>query len=135
MSPRDRARLDGEAHAFREGTLTPRAGTFEWDRRSGAVSWSPGLERMHGLQPGSFGGTFDYFIADAHPEDRAGVVGAIEQALQNPEHPFRIEYRIVRPDGSMRWVEAHGEMVLGDSDVVGIRGVCIDVSAERALGC
>ena len=114
--------------------VTPRAGSFEWDRLSGIVRWSSSLEQLHGLPPGQFGGTFDDFIADAHPDDRIRVMTQVTAALETPLAPFRIGYRIVRPDGSMRWIESHGEVVQDSAgEVTGIRGVCMDVSPERVV--
>ncbi|MBI3910860.1 MAG: PAS domain S-box protein, partial [Armatimonadetes bacterium] len=58
-----------------------RMGAWEWDAGSGRVSWSPGLEAIHGLAPGTFGGTFAAFQRDMHMEDRATVLEAISRAL------------------------------------------------------
>ncbi len=115
-------------------SVTPRAGSFEWDRQTGTVRWSASLEELHGLPPGQFGGTFDDFIADAHPEDRERVMAQVMTALETPLAPFRIGYRIVRPDGSLRWIESQGEVLQDPAGLVtGIRGVCVDVSPERVV--
>jgi len=45
------------------------------------------------------------FIAAIHPDDRARVVDAIET---DREHGFEVEYRVVRPDGSIRWIWDRG---------------------------
>jgi len=44
-----------------------------------------------------------------HPDDLPRVWDAVEKAL-DPRHPqpYSIDYRVNRPDGGMRWVEAHG---------------------------
>lgn len=44
-----------------------------------------------------------------HPEDLPRVLAAVQAAL-NPEapQPYAAEYRVRRPDGAVRWVEAHG---------------------------
>ncbi|HUF36411.1 MAG TPA: PAS domain S-box protein [Gemmatimonadales bacterium] len=51
----------------------------------------------------------DAFLARVHPDDAPEVSAAIEAAL-DPATPstYSVEYRIRRPDGSVRWVEAHG---------------------------
>ena len=36
-------------------------GTWEWMLPTGRIVWSPSLEAIHGLVPGTFGGTFDAF--------------------------------------------------------------------------
>ena len=48
-----------------------RMGAWEWDIASGKVIWSPGLEELHGIQQGTFGGTLEDFKRDIHPDDVA----------------------------------------------------------------
>jgi PAS domain S-box-containing protein len=113
-----------------------RMGGWEWDVRTNQVRWSPELEALHGLAPGSFSGTFDAYEKDIHPEDRGVVHHAISKTLAHGQH--HVEYRIVRPDGAVRWVEGRGK-VFRDSEGVPVRvvGVCTDVTerkeAEHAL--
>jgi PAS domain S-box-containing protein len=105
-------------------------GTWEWDVARGTVRWSERLEALHGLAAGSFPGTFEAFQADVHPDDRARLQAAIAGALETGQH--RIDYRIVRPDGAVRWVEGRGELVR-DSAGRPLRmiGVCTDVTDLR----
>ncbi|PYM25014.1 MAG: hybrid sensor histidine kinase/response regulator [Candidatus Rokuibacteriota bacterium] len=110
-------------------------GVWEWDIAAGRVRWSPRLEAIHGLAPGTFRGTVEAFHADIHPDDRASVLAAIAQTLEcRSDH--RVEYRIVLPDGSVRWVEGRGQLV-GDGAERRMLGVCLDVTerkgAEREL--
>ena len=105
-------------------------GTWEWDIVRGTVRWSEPLEALHGLEPGTFPGTFEAFQADVHPDDRARLQAAISGALESGQH--RVEYRIVRPDGAVRWVEGRGELV---RDATGrplrMMGLCTDITERR----
>lgn len=106
-------------------------GAWEWDVASGTVTWSPNLERLHGLEPGTFEGTFEAFLADAHPEDVDRVKDTIQGALEQDEL-YRIEYRIVRSDGAIRWLEARGEVGRdGEGRPDRMTGVCTDVTGRR----
>src|SRR5262249_5862794 len=80
------------------------AGMFVWesDRASGRVVWSDFGEQMMGMEPGSFGGTYDAFLALVHSDDRELVLRARERALSG-EAPYEVEYRKVRPDGGVWW--------------------------------
>lgn len=106
-------------------------GTWEWHIASGRVTWSPMLEAIHGLPPGTFDGTFEAYQRDIHPDDRDRVVATIQATLHGGSHD--LQYRIVLPDGSVRWLEAHGHLV---RDAAGrplrLVGVCTDVT-ERKL--
>ena len=109
-----------------------RLGVWDWDVGGGRMRWSRSLEAIHGLAPGAFRGTLQAFQALIHPDDRASVMAAITLTLERRDD-HRVEYRIVRPDGTVRWVEGRGQM-LGDSRGHGLRmlGVCMDVTERKA---
>ena len=127
------AALEASGRRLRLAMDVAQLGSFEWDIPSGQVRWSPAVERMHGIPEGSFSGTFEAYQQDIHPDDRARVLATVRAALAggNDHH---VEYRIVRPDGEVRWLEAHGHF---ESDAGGapvrLIGVCRDVTErERA---
>ncbi len=112
-------------------------GTWTWDVPAGVVRWSEELERLHGLQPGGFGGSFEDFQRDMHPEDRSAVLAAIERAV-NEDDPYALDYRIVRRDGSVRWLAVRGSVFRDEhGKPLRMAGVSADVTdrkeAERAL--
>lgn len=105
-------------------------GTWEWTLATSVVTWSPQLEAIHGMQPGTFGGTFDAYLQDVHPEDLDHVRRAVEASLGSGEH--HLEYRIVVPDGSVRWLESHGRVIReADGKIIGMRGVCQDITGRK----
>lgn len=114
-----------------------RMGSWEWDIATGQVMWSDTLEAIHGLAPGTFDGTFESYQQDIHPEDRDRVLRSIAQTLECDE-PYQIEYRIVRPDGAVNWVEGKGKLYRTPAGVpTRMIGVCADITerkqAEQAL--
>jgi PAS domain S-box-containing protein len=110
-------------------------GTWEWIVKTSAVQWSPSLEAMHGLEPGAFAGTYAASRASIHYQDRAAVDDTVRDALASGKHRlgYRVEYRIARPDGAVRWVEERGEVF---ADAAGrperVLGICLDVTARKA---
>jgi len=76
-------------------------GSWEWDMRTGVVTWSDELYRIYGFEPRSREVTFDFFLSRLHPEDRERVRGEVTQALGRGGRFAYLE-RIVRPDGSLR---------------------------------
>lgn len=106
-------------------------GTWEWNVATDEVVWSPGLETIHGLAPGAFAGTFAAYQEDIHPEDREPILRAIARTLKQGED-HHVEYRIVRPDGCIRWVEARGKLFRDRSGAATrMIGVCTDVTERK----
>ena len=132
----DRALRESEAR-LRFTLQAARIGTWHWDIASGAVHWSDDLESIHEMRPGSFGGTFESFMARVHPDQRDQVLETIQQALARGGD-YRIEYREIRDGGKPGWIEGRGRVELdADGNPTGIIGISMDISerkqAEEAL--
>ncbi len=107
-------------------------GAWEWNVASGRVRWSERVEVIYGFKPGSFGGTMEDYEAALHPDDRADVHAAIRQAIAG-RTDLRMEHRVVRPGGEVRWVEGRGAPVFGaDGALERMLGVCVDVTDRKA---
>jgi PAS domain S-box-containing protein len=107
-----------------------RLGTWDWDLRSNAISWSPELEQLHGLTPGTFDGTFEFLLSKMHPDDRAAFIAATDELKRDGQH--YIEHRILLPDGSVRWVAGRGQLFRNDAgEGVWALGVCIDITERH----
>jgi PAS domain S-box-containing protein len=122
----ERALRDSEARlniALEAGGM----GAWEWNIEQSKVTWSPQLEAIHGLPAGTFGGTFEDFQRDIHPEDRVRVFETIHAAVESG-NDYRVEYRFVRPDGSIGWLEARGRLMSAPRRMVGI---CQDISDRK----
>lgn len=107
-------------------------GAWEWNIESGTVKWSAELERIHGLEPGTFEGTIDGFRRDMHPDDAERVTATIAGAIAEPGSRYEIEYRIVRPDGATRWLGGTGRVVTGgDGRPSQMLGICRDITERK----
>jgi PAS domain S-box-containing protein len=106
-------------------------GTWDWDLRTESVRWSENMERIHGLVPGTFDGTFASYDREIHPEDREQVYASIRRALAGGV-PHEVEYRIVAPDGTFRWVEGKGRVEPGpEGEPARMTGVCMNVTRRK----
>jgi PAS domain S-box-containing protein len=111
---------------------------FNWHigQRERENRWSPELEAMYGLEPGTFDGTYQSWKKLLHPDDWPKVKAAIERA--NASGDIAAEYRVVHRDGMVHWMRAKGRMFF---DAAGqperMVGFMFDVSdtrqAEEAL--
>jgi PAS domain S-box-containing protein len=106
-------------------------GTWDWDLATGTVQWSDNMERIHGLPAGTFDETFQSYEREIHPADRERVVASIRLALAGGE-PHDLEYRIVGPDGQIRWVEGKGHVKAGaDGQPARMTGVCMNITRRK----
>ena len=106
-------------------------GTWEWDLSSGRVTWDERLEVMYGFAPGAFDGTYETYQQVLHPEDRSSVRNAIRHALETTSG-HHVQHRIVRPDGTIRWIEGWGRVLQDDDGIVtGMVGVARDVTDRQ----
>ena len=112
-------------------------GNWRWDVLENTISWSDQLMAIYGLRPGQFKGTLQEFIGFIHPDDRAQVRASVSAALKSGKE-FSHEERIIRPDGSIRYLHSVGEVIRDERGAaVRLLGICQDVTerkeAERAL--
>ena len=107
-----------------EGTET---GVWDWSIETDNVRWSESLERLVGLEPGTFEGTFDAFVEYVHPDDRQEALNAVERAVDT-ESRFQTEYRIQREDGTLIWVESRGEIYDEDHESKRMVGIITDIT-------
>ncbi len=108
-------------------------GTWDWDRRTGTVAWSPTTEAIYGYEPGAFDGTLETYRERIHPDDRAAMGDALEATLITGGR-HHVVHRVLRPDGEVRWVEADGHPIVDeDGTVVGLTGILRDVTERMAL--
>jgi PAS domain S-box-containing protein len=86
---------------------------WETDLASGVRQWTPEAMELFGLDlpggRGRFGGDSDEFLMAVHPDDRHVTPTFYE--LANKQDWFPVEYRIMKPDGSVRWVAGGAEVV------------------------
>jgi formate hydrogenlyase transcriptional activator len=85
-------------------------GSWIWDINSDTKHWSDEYYRIFGLVPQEIKASHERFLASVHPDDRQAVQQANREAISNPEKTYAIEYRIVRPDGNERVVQARAEV-------------------------
>jgi len=124
------ATLADSEKRLRESEALAHVGGWVIDAATGAVQWSEELHRIHGVEPSEFDGTLEGVLAFVHPDDRA-IFGRLGAVLAQ-RSPVEGEYRIVRPDGRIRWLYSRAEPVVDHQDTaIGLRGICQDVTERH----
>jgi PAS domain S-box-containing protein len=108
-----------------------RMGVWFWSATENRLTWDDTLRRMYGLGPGEQVTGYHDFLSRIHPDDREFVEGSVRRALAEGGR-LDYEFRIVLPDGRVRWIADLGSVV-SDSDgkPVGLTGTCQDVTDRR----
>ncbi|EAZ92652.1 PAS domain S-box protein [Crocosphaera chwakensis] len=108
-------------------------GSWDWNIQTGEVNWSSNLENLFGMSPGSFDGTYETVRAMIHPEDLPKVEQALQRALYNREE-YNIEFRFIKPDGSLRWALGLGRVFYDDEgNPIMMTGVDMDISHRKQI--
>ena len=88
---------------------TARIGYWRWNIETNFVEWFGDHECLFGIKNSEFGGTIDHVQAMVHPEDREKGMANLLKTLKE-EVPFDNTYRVVHPDGSIRWLNSFGPL-------------------------
>lgn len=125
---RDLEALEKSQQQFSLAFEAARLGWWVWNEETGYVTLSEGTKAILGLSCGPEI-TLDRFLNTVHPEDRERVYRKWWQSFDEGAHHI-VEYRVLRRDGTVRWVEARGR-AYKDGRSVQIVGVTIDTSKRR----
>ena len=102
---RELERVRSRLELVLEGTET---GVWEWDPETDEVRWDETVERLFGVEPGGFEGTYEAFLDRVEgEEDRERIETGIQRAIDGEER-YDVEFRIRREDGELRWLQAKG---------------------------
>ncbi|HEX6287541.1 MAG TPA: GAF domain-containing protein [Herpetosiphonaceae bacterium] len=106
-------------------------GTWHWDARTNQDTRDASLNRILGLAAEESSQPLEDFIERIVPDDRALVVAAIERALQQ-HTDYDAEFRIMRPDGTIRWLRDRGKLICHpDGSPAYMTGAVIDVTSRK----
>ncbi|OVE83620.1 hypothetical protein B2G88_14405 [Natronolimnobius baerhuensis] len=86
------------------------AGIWEWQIDSDDIAWNETLERLLGLEPGGFEGTYEGFASRVHPDDLERVEQALQESVATGES-YRAEFRMFHAEGDVRWFVARGRLI------------------------
>lgn len=100
-----------------------------FDLATQKITWSEQVFRIFGLSPDQGEPTWAEYLEKLHPEDRPILEAKLAKARQGV--PQNFDYRIFRPSGEMRYVNARFELEVKDGQVVGIFGTEMDITQRK----
>jgi PAS domain S-box-containing protein len=114
-----------------------RMGVWDWDLATKEVVWSKDIFSILGLEPSSIQPNYHNWVERIHPDDLSRVEDALNAAIRE-NADYQSEYRILLPDGNIRWVEGRGRSTHNEAgECMSMQGLMIDITerkqAEEAL--
>ncbi|HEX7383577.1 MAG TPA: ATP-binding protein [Burkholderiaceae bacterium] len=122
---RDRQRTRQSDELLRETLLAARAGAWAYEEASGTTWWSAETYRLLGVDPAVQASSAAGML-NIHPEDAPTLMARREEQLAR-DGRVDLEYRLLRPDGSVRWLQSRGRRLSGGR----VLGITIDISARK----
>ena len=109
-------------------------GVFDVDLLTGQALWSEKLLAMMGEPPGTQARTRNDWVDLLHPDDRSRATTAFEAALHGDGAQLHDSWRIVRPDGEVRWFLSAARIFRNaEGAAVRVVGVNVDVHEQKLL--
>jgi PAS domain S-box-containing protein len=128
---REQDRLRRHMDYFALGQKITRTGSWAWNLSSGELFWSREHFRIFGLDPENNKVSYHVFFRMIHADERAHVEREFQEAVR-AGRDFDSEYRIVRPDGQLRYIESHAYPVFGESgELMEYVGTAADITEQR----
>jgi PAS domain S-box-containing protein len=105
-------------------------GIWEWDLATNEI-WATNARRAVLGWPSTGKVTFEDFMLRVHPEDSGRVRQTINEAIRDAKE-YESEYRLVLPDGIVRWISTRGSVHFDDAGKPArLLGINIDITARK----
>lgn len=103
---------------------------WELDLATGEYNWPEETYALMGRSPGSFRPSLKTFLECVHSQDREFVKAAMERAIAE-QSEYNADFRVVRPDGAVRWISARGAVITDAGRPLRLMGVALDITERR----
>ncbi|HTM02119.1 MAG TPA: ATP-binding protein [Vicinamibacterales bacterium] len=108
-------------------------GSWHLDLQSRTATYDDNLNALFGLEPVETTAALDDRLTHLHPDDRERVRRTIDQAIA-ARAEFTTEFRIIRPDGTIRWLRDRGRILIGDrGEAIAATGAVMDITDRHRV--
>jgi PAS domain S-box-containing protein len=117
---------------LRMATSTASIGVWDWDLRSNMSVWDDAMFEIFGI-PKMIPMPYENFVRLIHPADAPSVEASLARAIQGKTQDS-VEFRIIRPDGSVRHVSSAEGAVVGKlGNVIRVVGTAVDITERKQM--
>ncbi|MCT7968106.1 PAS domain-containing protein [Laspinema sp. D1] len=118
---------------FEAALSASETGTYRWNIQTDSVEWDETMNRLFCLSEGYVLTTFQEFVSLIHPEDQEAVKSEVERCGLASED-FEMEFRILCPDGSIRWIFDKGKTFTDEGGTpLYLTGACVDITNQKRM--
>lgn len=134
LSEKEQQEIAAEAEGrLRLALDAAQMGLWSWDIRTGRVEMSDRVQEIFGFSPGTFDGRYETFRGRLHPDDKTHFDRAIGQALRERSGTYWVQFRAVRPNGEVRWMEGRGTVAVDERNLpYRMQGTAVDITDQKA---
>ena len=124
------ARLRQSQELLTSAQRIARMGSWEWDPKRNEAKWSDEVYRIFGCEPQEFPVGYEKFEEFLHPDDRKRIRALAFSPVQD-EAPTQRHFRIIRRDGSIRYIRTDNEILRDDEGkIIKLYGTLQDVTEQ-----
>ncbi|WP_306643333.1 PAS domain-containing sensor histidine kinase [Sanyastnella coralliicola] len=109
-------------------------GVWDWPDVSQKKNlWSPSMYQILGLNESTCEPNVDTFFDCVHPEDKEVISEKLEDHFTNGT-PFKVQYRIILPNGEIKWIEGSGRSYIDSSTgAKAMTGIVLDITIRKSI--
>jgi PAS domain S-box-containing protein len=113
-----------------QGQRISQTGSWRWQVSTGAIYWSEEHFRIFGYDPKTDEPSYSLFFERVHGEDKAPFKEVLNRAVQD-KSDFEVEYRIVLPDGAIKFLWSVGQPRLNPAGELEYIGTVMDITERK----
>jgi PAS domain S-box-containing protein len=108
-------------------------GAWQWEFSTGSFTWYGSTVELLGLQPKEFAGTYESSLKTVHPDDLSTINHAVKRSVETGAE-FRVEFRVIHPQGGVRWLLAKGQVYRNAEGVAErMMGITYDITPRKQV--
>ncbi|NEQ99035.1 MAG: PAS domain S-box protein [Cyanothece sp. SIO2G6] len=125
------AKLRETSQRLALATEAAQLGIWEWNLAGNQLTWDERMYAIYAVDPQQFTGRYQSWQEQVYPDDLEAVETDLQQAIAGKQH-FHATFRIIWPDGQMRYISAHA-VIIRDDDGTAQRliGINWDITAQK----
>jgi len=125
--------LENLTQRLRLATDSAHLGVWDWNVRDNVMVWDDRMFELYGITRTTFPNNIDAWLNGLHPDDKETALAECQAAL-NGEQEFDTEFRVLHPDGTVKYLKANALVIRGsDGTAERMIGINFDISESKQI--